>query len=292
MAFSLYIGIDLGGWRGKTTAVATMEPSGEAVAVLYVGAREKEGAPWGDEALVAFLTEKKTQYSEILVAINGPLTFPACTRCQIPVCPSVQNCVDPAVLWLRDFEESLRHSQDSVGLVETIASGKKRTFNRGRKIREHQKRCVPYLHRCTEIEAHFHKELIPVDYIGKSNSPIGTRANHLVKALRGHGFEIHKNLIEVSSRATVEALCGSAKARGYKRDADPWHTRAAILEGFEELKFSPSSRFAREDTLSNDHCFEALLSAYAASLIAREGMSEVSTPFDKDGFLFVPQKRT
>ena len=107
--------------------------------------------------------------------------------------------------------------------------------------------------------------------LGAANSQITARAGQLRRRLRGAGYQLHGNLLEVSPTATVAALCGPRVARGYKRDADPWVTRAVVLERFSDLSFAPQSRMAREDVLRNDHCFDAVISAYTAYLWARDG---------------------
>jgi len=95
-------------------------------------------------------------------------------------------------------------------------------------------------------------------------------------------------LIEVSPAATVGALVDARMARGYKRDADPWRTRAVILERLSDLSFAPHSRMAREDVLQNDHCFDAVISAYTAYLWAREGWPTPEGCFADDGWIVAP----
>jgi len=92
----------------------------------------------------------------------------------------------------------------------------------------------------------------------------------------------------VSPAATIGALCGPRMARGYKRDADPWVTRASILELFQDLSFAPQSRMAREDVLRNDHCFDAVISGYTAYLWSREGWEVPTGVFEADGWIFCP----
>ena len=106
--------------------------------------------------------------------------------------------------------------------------------------------------------------------------------------MRGAGYQLHENLLEVSPAATIAALCGSKAARGYKRDADPWRTRAMILEQLTDLSFAPQSRMAREDVLGNDHCFDAVLSAYTAYLWARDGWTAPEGWVADDGWIFAP----
>jgi hypothetical protein len=132
-------------------------------------------------------------------------------------------------------------------------------------------RLLPYAHRATEVHACFESELLPATVLGTAVGPIAARAAHLVRRLGGAGLALHRRVLEVSSPATIAALLGRRIARGYKRDADPWETRATILESLPDLSFAPSSRLAREDSLRNDHCFDAIVAGYTAFLWARDG---------------------
>ena len=114
------------------------------------------------------------------------------------------------------------------------------------------------------------------------------RASQLRRRLRGAGYQLHGNLLEVSPAATIAALCGPRAARGYKRDADPWVTRAQVLEQLRDLAFAPQSRMAREDVLQNDHCFDAVISAYTAYLWARDGWAAADGVFADDGWIVAP----
>src|SRR5690606_11774213 len=111
--FHTFIGIDLGGARGKTTAVARLTvapegspgpghsgPGGDAGVALVeeVSTRRGSRAPWCDRELVAYLAELP---EGVVVAIDAPLTLPACVRCVEPVCPGQEACEVPAVMWLK-----------------------------------------------------------------------------------------------------------------------------------------------------------------------------------------------
>jgi len=99
---------------------------------------------------------------------------------------------------------------------------------------------------------------------------------------------LHENLIEVAPAATIAALIGDRLARGYKRDADPWRTRAMVLEQLRDLSFSLRSRMAREDVLGNDHCFDAVVAAYTAYLWARDGWKSPEGWLADDGWIQAP----
>lgn len=289
--FDTYVGIDLGGARGKTTAVAVLATgdSGE-IEVEQVAARAVAGGveePWSDDALIALIEELDRE--RVVVAIDAPLTMPACLRCVLPACPGQDACVDPAIVWLRTEGVALQEAAvaadlDRIAAVPQTSSLIGVAANVPAQTRS---RPVGYVHRCTEIELHYRRDIYPKESVGQSCGPVANRAHHLARRLAGLGFSRHENLIEVSPRATVTALFDADRARGYKRDADPWHTRAGILEDL-QLVFSPSSRLAREQTLANDHCFEALLSAYTAYLFASHGWQLPGDVFGADGWIFAP----
>ena len=151
-----------------------------------------------------------------------------------------------------------------------------------------QARLAPYAHRTTDVVMTYDRGLVPPSSLVASHGAVAARAGHLRKRLRGAGYELHANLLEVSPAATIAALCGTKDARGYKRDADPWRTRALVLERLGDISFAPQSRMAREDVLRNDHCFDAVISAYTAYLWARDGWEAPSAELADDGWIFAP----
>jgi predicted nuclease with RNAse H fold len=292
-AFRTYIGIDLGGARGKTTAVArlTVGHDGEAV-VQQVSNRSAERSPWYDEVLLRYLAQLPA--AETVVAIDAPLTLPACIRCVAPACPGQQACEDPAVVWLNTVGAELTLAEtladrDRIAAVPTPgrpAGSPVRTAARARPM------LTPYTHRPTAVVLRHARGIKTRETLGQGSGPITARATHLRRALQRSGYELNRNLIEVSPRATVHALFDERKARGYKRDADPWETRAEIVEHLSHsLRFAPTSCFSREQVLRNDHCFEALLSAYTAHLWARDDWQLPAGEqdlFDTDGWIWTP----
>lgn len=280
--FQRFIGVDLGGGRGKTTAVAEVRIGKDGAEVVEVATRAGK-QPWTDETLGERLAVADPG---IVLAIDAQLTQPACGRCTVAVCPGMEACVDPAVVWLRTEGRALVRNE---GAVRLYGSSKTTAAPRPSGA---QARLAPYMHRATDVVTTYERGLLPLSSLGAANSAITARANHLARRLRGAGFALHENLIEVSPVATVAALCGPRMARGYKRDADPWRTRALILEQLRDLSFAPQSRMAREEVLGNDHCFDAVISAYTAYLWAREGWSVPDGPFAADGWIATPATRT
>lgn len=292
---STFIGIDLGGARGKTTAVArlSVDTEEQGVAVLEVCARYRSRggmeSPWDDEAILAYV---ETLPEDSVVAIDAPLTAPACVRCTISECPGVAACEVPATIWLRTAGVELQKQAVAADLDRIAATPSESWFRSTSRaaLPPYKQRVAPYSHRCTEVHLHYERDLIPRDTLGQGTGPIAARAKHLRKLLAARGFRLDQNLVEVSPRATVHALFGAQKAHGYKRDADPWETRASIVEELGgDLRFAPSSRLSREEVLRNDHCFEALLAGYTAYLWARDGWDKPDDAgFETDGWIWAP----
>lgn len=293
-----YIGIDLGGARGKTTAVARLTADIDTetgrplspVRVQDVRARYHDDQPWCNEALVDYLSDRDDSPT---LAVNAPLTLPACLRCQLAECPGQIACVDPAVVWLREVgsqmvEQAVAQDLDRIAAIPATTSFVKRSVSRSRTKRP---ALVPFAHRISEVVLHYKHGLVPRDLIGKASGPIAARAVQLRRRLAPLGYTLNDTLIEVSPRATVHALFGRDKARGYKRDADPWETRAGIVEEL-DMMFDVTSRLSREEVLRNDHCFEALLSGYSAFLRDRDGWTAPddadANTWNSDGLVWAP----
>ncbi|HTJ42078.1 MAG TPA: DUF429 domain-containing protein [Kofleriaceae bacterium] len=281
--FTTFVGIDLGGARGKTTAVATLTRRDDGVAVDAVATR-RVGEPWHDESLWDYLSSLG---SSAAIAINAPLTAPACVRCVEAICPGIAECVDPAVVWLRTVGHEL-----AVGTEMEQAEVGAPAHHRVTTLRRTPRgRVVPYSQRGTELVLCHEQGILPQTAIGGATGAVAARAAHLVKRLAAGGFAMHERLIEVSAHATVAALFDRRKARGYKRDADPWHTRAEIVEGLAAhggLAFSPSSRMSREEVLRNDNCFDAMIAGYTAYRWTVEGWTLPDPVFATDGWIYAP----
>lgn len=291
--FSTFVGIDLGGARGKSTAVARLAPVEEGparVAVQEVSTRHHGVDPWHDAVLLEYLGAITRP---AVIAVNAPLTVPACLRCQLSACPGKEACEDPAVQWLYGegselVGEALESDHDRIAVIPSTRAYRGPAPPRQPRSKP---RIEPYMHRAAEVALHYGRGLLPRDALGLGTGPIAARGVHLRRLLAGRGYQLHRDLLEVSPRATVHALFGADKARGYKRDADPWQTRADIVEALAEMSFAPSSRLSKEEVLRNDHCFEALLSGYTAYLWARDGWSLPPGVFHEDGWIWVPPER-
>lgn len=288
-AYSTFVGVDLGGARGKTTAVATLRKADDGMAIVADVAARHRGQPWTDDVLLDFVGDKG---SDTVLAIDAPLTEPSCVRCTKSTCPGQRACTVPSVVWLREkgrelYEAAIARSDRIAAIPSQTGFATSATSDADPRIP-----MAPYTHRCTEVLLHFEEDLLGRDLVGQGPGPLSARAGHLRRVLAERGYRLNDNLIEVSPRATVSALFGEEKSRWYKRDADPWLTRASIIEGLQEsLRFGPRSGLSREEVLRNDHCFDALLSAYTAYLYATgDWQMPDDELFQGDGWIWAPPK--
>lgn len=277
-SFTRFLGVDLGGGRGKTTAIAEIRSTAAGTAEVFEVATRAPRQPWTDDTLIGRLAD--AGHHQAVIAIDAPLTQTACGRCERPVCPGMDACADPAVAWLRTTGRGLLRKVTAKSAGDTTRATPGTPTG--------QARLAPYTHRATDVVVTYERGLLPLSALGTTNGTVAARALQLRRRLRGAGFELHTNLLEVSPQATVAALCGVRAARGYKRDADPWRTRALILEQLGDLAFAPQSRMAREEVLGNDHCFDAVISAYTAFLWARDGWAAPEGVFADDGWIVTP----
>ncbi len=274
-----FVGVDVGGARGKTTALAVLVDSPEGATVVSLFSRYNN-RPLDDGEVLRKLSEFSV--SDTVIAMNAPLTVPACGRCELPSCPSKSQCPTDTVKWL------VRSGED---LATTAKQGPDSVWTGSKSKRDSLE---PYYHRVTEVILHFQHAAIPHGLLGGSVGRIGARARHLLKQLCAQGYVFNENVIEVSPRATVSLLLDASYAQRYRRDANPWSTRQAVLESL-DIKFSLSSGMSKERVLQNDDCFDALLSAYTACLRAKEDWkipSRYGAYASKDGWIWSPADRT
>lgn len=263
-SFRSFLGVDLGGGKGKTTAVARLRSENGHVRVVEVGTRHRpSGRYFYDDILGAYLMEHA---ADALLAIDAPLTTTACVRCQLSVCQTLSACQDPTIAWFRE--------QGSLLLAKNGArpNGKPAT--------------TPYTQRACEILLHAQHGILPRETLGQSMGPLTARAAYLRRALESK-FRLGANLIEVYPKATLALLFGRS-ARRYRRHPDTWLTRVQMLEALsEELRFDTW----REGCLQNDHCFDAVIAAYTGYLWARDGWQwpeEHRAVFAEDGWIWFP----
>jgi hypothetical protein len=188
------------------------------------------------------------------------------------------------VVWLRSAGRELVVGTEAESLeMGAPAHHRVATARRGSRLR-----VVPYAQRATELILCHERGVLPQTAIGGATGAVAARAAHLVKRLAAAGFALNERVIEVSAHATVAALFDRRRARGYKRDADPWQTRAEIVEGLTDLAFAPQSRLSREEVLRNDNCFDATIAGYTAYRWAAEGWTMPDPLFATDGWIWAP----
>ncbi|MEZ4368865.1 MAG: hypothetical protein R2939_21685 [Kofleriaceae bacterium] len=183
--------------------------------------------------------------------------------CPRPVCPGVGACVEPAVVWLRTEGERL------VGVPD--ASGRMRL--------------QPYLHRATEIHVGHRRGLAP---LGRRRRQPGRRPRRQAAPTAGRRLHPRRQPHRGVAGGGDQAWFGQRRARDYKRDADPWPTRASVLAQLTDVGFAPTSRFARDEVLRSVHVFDAVIAAYVAYRRAREGWPRDDDACEGDGWIWVP----
>ena len=256
-AFTRFIGVDLGGGKGKKTALAVLERTRDGVTVTQLIPKAKE-APLYDASLVAALLSRA---ENAVVCVDAPLTLPPCLRCTEPVCPGQEACVDAEVLTMR--------------ALATPEPGSGRDHRRGKPM------ITPYTQRATDLYVRS-RGIRARETMGQSMGPLTARAAHLVRAL-GQRFRLNHNLIEVFPRATLELL-------GFR---DPYRKRVDrridILAALHDLRFGPG--VWREQCRQSDHMFDAVVCAYTGYLRSRDGwqISQVGKdPVDPQGWIWLP----
>ena len=255
--FRRFIGVNLGGGRGKTTAVARLELESEG-RVRVVEARVRQGHRGGgedgkggdalfrDEVLVDYIRDWLDD--ETVVAINAPLTLPPCISCQL-ACPGVSSCVVPSVVWMREHAPAL-------------------LARRGRADRS-KPSVTPYTQRAVDV-LYSHAQLQPRESLGQGMGPLAARATYLRRAL-APDLRLHENLIEVHPPATLVRLCGAEFERRLRRG------ETARLWSQRKETFARLDRWLRFDyvwpevVVRSPHVFDAVISGFTAFLWALEG---------------------
>jgi predicted RNase H-like nuclease len=255
----IFIGVDLGGGKGKNTAVARLERTGDGLRVLDYGTGKD--TPWYDDRLIAYLREHA---GSAVVGIDAPLTSPSCVRCVEPSCPTHDACQVPIVTWFRERENGAR------------VAGKKPRY-------------TPYTQRGSEVILHEEHHILPRETLGQGMGPLTARGAYLTRALAGE-YRLNENLIEVYPKATITQLFTAAVAAKYKRSGHSPQTRLDILNQMTDLTFAPGAW--REDGLANDHKFDAVICAYTAYLWWRGDCVEPTSPtLLSDGWIWFPKAR-
>jgi predicted nuclease with RNAse H fold len=258
--FRRFIGVDLGGGRGKKTALAVLDRSRDGVTVTRLLPRAKE-APLYDKALVAAIRERA---EGAVVCVDAPLTLPPCLRCSEPVCPGQDACIDAEVVAMRE--------------LATVEPADKREHRRGKPT------ITPYTQRATDLYLR-QRGILARETLGQGMGPLTARAVHLLRAL-APDFRLNDNLIEVYPRATLEL---SGFREPYKKRVD---RRIDILAALPDLSFGPG--VWREECRQSDHVFDAVLCAYTGYLRERDGwrISPLAADqIDPQGWIWVPPER-
>ncbi|MCY0993242.1 DUF429 domain-containing protein [Nannocystis sp. ILAH1] len=260
--FTRFIGVALGGGRGKTTAVARLErveTEGDAPRVRLAEARLRhghrgsgeEGGEGGgdplfrDEVLVAYL--QRWVSDDTVVAIDAPLTLPPCIRCPL-ACPGVQACTVPVVAWMRKHAPALHAARRSDPGKPAV---------------------TPYTQRAVDVLL-THVGLSPRESLGQGMGPLAARAAYLRRVLSPL-LRLHENLIEVHPPATVTRLFGAEVEHRHRRSdsEQAWELRKRMLTALEPML---AFDFVwPEVVVRSPHVFDAVIAGVTAFLWAHQG---------------------
>jgi len=279
--FNHVLGIDLGGGKGKKTALATLRVDGHTATVVDIAPRTG-AAPFYDPTLLETI---RAYGDETLLCIDAPLTLPPCLRCEVPVCPGQTACVDSSVVEMRALAAEAAEARDGVQ-----STNDRFGLRSSRDTRRGKPSVTPYTQRPTEIYLAASVGIAAREGLGQGTGPLAARAAHLVRALADR-FTINQNLIEVYPKATLVALGLGAPFKKHLRERE---TRAGVLESLSgELRFGPG--VWRERCVQSDHLFEAVICAFTGFLWARDGWSlpVYTTARDesarlRDGWIWTP----
>ena len=259
--FNHVLGIDLGGGKGKKTALATLRVEGHSATVVDIAPRTGS-APFYDPTL---LDKIRAYGDDTLLCIDAPLTLPPCLRCAVPVCPGQDACVDPAVIEMRALA------------AETAARDDGFAPRGSRDTRRGKPSITPYTQRATEVHLASSVGIAAREGLGQGTGPLAARAAHLVRALADR-FTLNENLIEVYPKATLVAL---GIATPFKKHLREREARARVLETLSaQLRFGPG--VWRERCVQSDHLFEAVICAFTGFLWARDGWALPAYPSGRD----------
>lgn len=273
------LGIDLGGGKGKKTALATLRVEGRTATVVDIAPRTG-AAPFYDPTLLSTI---RAYGDDTLLCIDAPLTLPPCLRCLVPVCPGQELCVDPSVVEMRALVAEAADARD-----DGYPPRGSRDMRRGKPS------ITPYTQRTTEVYLASSGGIAAREGLGQGTGPLAARAAHLVRALADR-FTLNENLIEVYPKATLVALGLGTPFKKHLRERE---TRARILESLsDELRFGPG--VWRERCIQSDHLFEAVICAFTGFLWARDGWSLPATTSTRDaderlrdGWIWTPPATT
>jgi predicted nuclease with RNAse H fold len=274
-----FVGISLGGGRGKTTAVARLELS---TTLTLAEARTRWGqrgggeieaphadsaapeAPFRDDVLLRWF--ERWVDDTTVVAFDAPLTLPPCVRCQL-ACPGVDACTVPVVEWMR------RHG-DALSVRTGRSDPGKPTI-------------TPYTQRATELLLE-RATLQPREALGQGMGPLAARAAYLRRALSPR-LRLHENLLEVHPRATLIRMFGAREERRTRHGSavQTWETRGQMLGRLVDSRVGLTfDRVWPDLVVRNVHVFHAVISAFTAYFWAQEdwlGPEDLLRGDDPDG---------
>ncbi len=166
-----YVGLHLGGGKSDKTCMAVLEyyPTHKKV---FLSRLHSQIGPEKDQSSDAKLHHLLTIEAPVdLLAIDAPLTWPKCMRCDLP-CPGYESCSEPEIKWMWRWHKK-----------------------RGRS-KKPNKIFSPYTQRCVELHLaqEMEKSFFPGDALGANMAPLLARATFLLRRLKSAALEVYPPL--------------------------------------------------------------------------------------------------
>lgn len=254
-----FIGVSLGGARGKTTAIARLEWRQDGRPLVLVEARiksghrgsgeeglqsakEDKGASLGyfrDSALLEYLRQWPAQ--ENVLAMDVPMRLPPCIGCQ-RICPGSEDCEVPQVVWMRSMAQRL--------------------LPRSAKSDKEKPQFCPYSERPADL-LHAYFSCSGVDALTTAVGPQAARAQYLQQRLHPD-YRQHHNWVEVSPRTAIARAMGAELELRTRRGSyeELWLARREVL--LKAIDGLVIEGVWPDLVARNVHVFRALVSAWLA----------------------------
>lgn len=255
---NIFLGVELGGSRSSRTSLVALRLFSQEKKIflteIHSGLQGVIGEN-ADDHLISLLNAN----SEAPIGINAPLTLPPCVGCELK-CPRVENCVVPAVEWMREQAATSKTSKNKL--------------------------VAPYAQRPIDIllRTKWLQEIsveIPLDEtLGSGRAPLAARMQYLKRHL------LSKKLLEVHPRFALAKIApwfkiSERELRRLRDVEEGLEIRIGILEKISGKPYSarvPSLFLYRADLLQLAQDISAFDALFCALMPAYEQLDLLESP--------------
>lgn len=234
------MGVSLSGGKNAKTVIAVLDhfPGVNRLALSQLIENLKsEDQTSGDDALLESLKALGKIRS---IALDVPLSLPKCVTCPLK-CPGVTTCQEPHVQWFRDRHKRLSATKKNLRLF------------------------TPYTQRPLEawLSDQEDCEVPPSDALGANAAPLTTRAQFLMRRLKGH------RLLEINARMSLLRLGRRQKLNkkfltAHKNSLEGERARQYVLGRWSDLDYLFMYAQDQNRLTESSHAFDAVLGALTA----------------------------